>query len=190
VSFHLWGITNTESATIIDFPELVSLSLINDGIAALERISAPKLANLSLTLCQRDTRIRKLETSRMMDIIRNRPQNIMIRPTSLKMDLSISTTAVLAILRHWPQLQHLELTFGNEFAWKGAFPNSLTRKKNPLCPELVTLRLESDSKGFGKDMERWDEIAKSILAMRKGFPLNKIEWSCGNGTWHKRTASN
>jgi len=106
------------------------------------------------------------------------------------MNLSISTTAVLAILQLWPQLRHLELTFGKEFAWKGAFPNSLTRKKNPLCPELVTLRLESDSKGFEEDMERWDEIAKSIFAARKGLPLNRIEWRYAGGTWHELTASN
>jgi hypothetical protein len=190
VSLSLRKLTNTEYDTIIDFPQLISLSLTDDGFASLERISAPKLANLELAFGWTDAQRRKLEISETMHILRNKPQNIIIRPTSLNMNLSISTTAVLAILQLWPQLQHLALTFGDQFAWKGAFPNSFTRKKNPLCPELVTLRLESDSKGFGKDMERWDEIAKSILATRKGFPLNKIEWTCGDGTWHKRTASN
>jgi hypothetical protein len=187
VSLHLRTITNTEFDTIVDFPELINLSISNDGIAALERISAPKLANLSLALERTDTRTRKLEISRTMDIVRNKPQNIMIRPTSLTMALPVSTTAVLAILQLWPQLQHLELTYGNEFSWKGAFPNSLTRKNNPLCLELVTLRLQTHSGIFGK---RWEEIAKSILAIRKDLPLNKIEWRYVGEAWRRLTVSN
>jgi hypothetical protein len=190
VSLYLWTIADMGMNAIIDFPELISLSINNNGITALERISAPKLAKLSLALRRTDARSRKLETSRTMDIVLNKPQNITIRPTSLIMALSISTTTVLAILQLWPQLQHLELTFGDEFAWKGAFPNAFTRKKNPLCPKLVTLRLQSYSGSFAKDIGHWEEIAKLILATRKGSPLNKIEWNDAGGDWHRLPVSN
>jgi hypothetical protein len=188
VSLHLEKIEDTDD--IIDFPELINLSISHDGIASLERISAPKLANLSLAMGWMHARSRKLETSRTLDIVRNEPQNIMIRPTSLILALSISTTAVLAILQLWPQLQHFELAFGDEFTWKGAFPNSFTRKVNPLCPKLVTLRLQSHSAKFRNDMWSWEKIAKSILAMRKDSPLNKIEWRDAGGDWHRLLVSN
>jgi hypothetical protein len=190
VSLRVWRISSADVDTIIDFPELISLSIDNDGIAALERISAPKLANLSLALECTDLLTRRLEISRMVYIIQNKSQNIMIRPTSLTIAIPISTTAVLELLQLWPQLQHLDLTFGNEFAWKGVFPNAFTRKNNPLCPELVTLRLQSHSDIFKINMRHWDEIAKAILAARKDFPLNRIEWRDDGGSWRRLTASN
>jgi hypothetical protein len=189
VSLRVWKIRNEEVDAIIDFPELINLSTSNDGIAALERISAPKLANLSLELECTDTQARRLEISSTVDIVQNKPQNIMIRPTSLTMAIPVSTTAVLTILQLWPQLQYLDLTFGNEFAWKVAFPNAFTRKNNPLCPELVTLRLQSHSDIFRFDVEHWGEIARSILAARKDLPLNKIEWRCSGGAWRRLTVS-
>jgi hypothetical protein len=47
----------------------------------------------------------------------------------------------------------------------------VTRKNNPLCPELVTLRLQSHSNMFRINVEHWGEIAKSILAACKDLHI-------------------
>jgi hypothetical protein len=158
----------------IDFPELTSLSITQGGFCNIENIFAPKLTDLQITAPWGSSAIRK-ETSDTISVLRERSDNIMLRPTTLTLNIPVKTTAVLTILQHWPQLQHFTLTFGKEFAWNAAFPNAFTREKSSMCPELTTLRLILRIKDLGMKKEQWKKIVMSIYQVRRNTPLQTIE---------------
>jgi hypothetical protein len=187
--FSLYG---DRSGTNIDFPELTSLSL-EDGFRSIESISAPKLTHLKMVIRWLTSPGRKKENSDTISLLRERPENLILRPISLTMDLALNTTTVLAILRHWSQLQHLTLTLGTDFSWKDAFPNAFTRKKNPVCPELISLRLILRVADFSSKLENWKNMLNSIYLARRNTPLQTIEWKFApwewnlGGKWHSVT---
>jgi hypothetical protein len=168
----------------IDFPELNSLSITEGGFCSIENIFAPKLTDLQITARWGRSASRKKEISDTISVLRERPDNIMLRPTTLTLNIPVNTTAVLAILQHWPQLQHFTFTFGDDFAWNAAFPNAFTRKKSPVCPELTTLRLILRIKDFWMKKEQWKKMVMSIYQARRNTPLQTIEWMFGGSEWH------
>jgi hypothetical protein len=172
------------SGVIIDFPELTSLSITEGGFCSIGNIFAPKLTNLQITAHWGRSASRKKEISDTIFFLRERPDNIMLRPTTLNLNVPVNTTTVLAILQHWPQLQHFTLTFGDEFAWNATFPNAFTRKKSPVCPELTTLRLILRIKDFWMKKEQWKKMVMSIYQARRNTPLQTIEWMFGGSEWH------
>lgn len=178
----------------IDFPELKSLSIAEGGLCSIERISAPKLTHLQMTTKWINPASRKKESSDTISLLRERPYNLTFRPISLTMDLALNTTAVLAVLQHWPQLQYLTITFGTEFSWRSAFPNAFTRKKNRVCPKLMSLRLILRLNILSTKLENWKNMLNSIYLARRNTPLQTIEWMFEHdwdqdGKWHSVTGA-
>jgi hypothetical protein len=174
--FVVGDLIGNASGVIIDFPELSSLSITQGDFCSIENIYAPKLTELKITDHRGNPASRKKEISDTISFLRERPDNIMMRPTTLTLNIPVNTTAVLAILQYWPQLQHFTLTFGNEFTWNAAFPNAFTRKKSPACPDLKTLRLILKIKDFEVKEKQWKKMVMSIYLARRNTPLQKIAW--------------
>jgi hypothetical protein len=181
--FVVGNLIGDASGVIIDFPELTSLSIKQGGFCSIDNILAPKLTDLEITDQSGNSVSRKKEISNANSFLRERPDNIMLRPTTLTLNIPVNTTAVLAILHHWPQLQHFTLTFGNDFAWNAAFPNAFTRKKSPVCPELRTLRLILKIKDFVVKQEQWNKLMISIYLARRNTPLQTIAWMFDGPEW-------
>jgi hypothetical protein len=175
--FVVRNLVDDASGVIIDFPELTSLCITLGGFCSIENIFAPRLTDLQIT---NDWGNSEKDISDMISFLRERPVNIMLRPTALTLNIPINTTAVLAILQHWSQLQRLTLTFGNEFAWNAAFPNAFTREKSPVCPKLTTLRLIFKIKDFEVKQEQWKETMMSIYLARRNTPLQTVAWMFDN----------
>jgi hypothetical protein len=189
--FVVGNLIGEASGLIVDFPELTSLSITEGGFcSSIENVFAPKLTDLQITDYWGKSASRKKKISDTISFLRERPDNIMLRPTTLTLNIPVNTTAVLAILQHWPQLQHFTLTFGDDFAWNAAFPNAFTRKKSPLCPELRTLRLILKIKDFEVKEEQWKKTVMSIYLARRNTPLQTIVWMFdglewrGGGKWY------
>jgi hypothetical protein len=181
--FVVTNLIGDASGVIIDFPELTSLSITEGGFCSIENIFAPKLTELQITDHWGNAPSRKKKISDTISFLRERPNNIMLGPTTLTLNIPVNTTAVLAILQHWPQLQHFTLTFGNNFAWNATFPNAFTRKKSPVCPELRTLRLILKIKDFEVKQEQWKKIVMSIYLARRNTPLQTIAWMFDGPEW-------
>jgi hypothetical protein len=179
-----------EAGVIIDFPELKSLSITQGSFCTIENIFAPEITDLRIVASKIISPIRKKPIFDTIPILRERPDNIMLKPTKLTLDIPLSTTEVLAILQHWPQLQYFTLTFGDEIAWNKAFPNAFTREESPLCPELRTLRLIGwYITNFPTKEEQWKRIVMSIYKARRNTPLQTIEWLGIGQDWKWHSAS-
>lgn len=182
--FEVSGIAMLGFDAIIDFPRLSSLRMRDDVFSTLSRISAPNLSDLEISTGRQKVAEKKQASTTIISLLRDTPESVTIKPTSLTMDIGVTSTAVLAILQHWPQLQHLTIAFGSEFTWKGAFPNAFNRKRSPLCPQLITLRLDSRSTDFRNNMEQWEAIAKTIISTRKNMPMKQISWRGDELEWY------
>jgi hypothetical protein len=191
--FVVKDLIDDEADIIIDFPELRFLSITQGGFCTIENIFAPDITDLQIADNRGNTLSRKREISDTIYVLRDRPDNIMLRLIRLALDIPVNTTAVLAILQHWPQLQYFSLSFGNDFAWNTAFPNAFTREKSPVCPGLMTLRLTMTIKNFILKEEQWKKMVMSIYQARRNTRLQTIEWMhCGVGPgawrWHSVSA--
>lgn len=168
------------STYFIDIPELVSLSITDGDLFSLKYIRASKLKRLSIKKNYYRRRYScQASTNKIIVLFRDEPQAICIAPLSLNINLELSPRALVTLLQNWPQLQDLTLAFGKELPWEGFFSAQLKKRTNPLCPNLVTLRLVPGARVRG---DEWKKTARDILDSRRGLPLTSIEWVPISGT--------
>jgi hypothetical protein len=100
---------------------------------------------------------------------------VQIAPKHLELRLYLHPSDTLIILNQWPQIQHLTLHWLSTSEWTNNFARKLSKEKDPLCPDLLVLRIFM---GGWRDesMSEWIDTAKEVLRGRKDiFPLWKIE---------------
>jgi hypothetical protein len=176
-----------------EMPCLVSLSLSGPNVfTCLLDLQAPNLVDLSLVdngypNCTRK-RSPEDHSKAATNVFKDERHRVHVRPTVLKLCLSLKVSPMLLILRSWSQVEHLELHWNRQFQWNGHFlrafcqdnNNKTNKRSKPICPNLVTLRVQM-KRWQNEDLylAKWGEGAKKILKARlgAGLPLEKIVWT-------------
>lgn len=158
--------------TVIELPILISLTFGDGSLGNVRNILAPKLQTLKIMGASGDNKSQ--QHKEITDLFTTAPPVLFVRPTDLTLWTTMSVETLIFILKSWPQMQHLTFIFDYARVDHGFF--HLFLRPEPLCLNLINLRLDAKAWDFIKNKDELEWIERGIFQLRENLPLELIAW--------------
>jgi hypothetical protein len=169
---------NSSNLPIIKFPNLHRLQLTTNIANILPWLEAEAPTLSSLTIIEEAHWHPRYATRILQNTFENEKHRIKISPLNLKLQIRLTTALTILVLKHWSQLQDLTLCWDDKFKWSGNLLSALCKKQNPLCPDLLVLRIVMRPTWPQPSIDAWVQAARRILKSRKSVrPLWRVTLS-------------
>jgi hypothetical protein len=148
-------------------------------LSIVKRLSAPHLQSLRIgTLGQDSTSF--LIGDSATTIFQDQIHLVLMWPVSLEIYALLTGEEWILIWKAWPQLLHVTSRLG-VLAWKSIFSSGLTRKAKPLCPNLVSLRMELSRTRSNTAADDLKQCIEKMKELRRDMPFKDVAWKEGFG---------
>ncbi|KIM26026.1 hypothetical protein M408DRAFT_198779 [Serendipita vermifera MAFF 305830] len=93
------------------------------------------------------------------------------------------------MLSKWPHMQHLSmnLTYREKFDWRKELSAAFLREEDPLCPNLITLKLWTNWQEA--DSYRWELVVEQLFQIHNRGSLSEVSWAGTREEYHPGSKS-